>query len=55
MQWQALAKSLPRGTVLIIMPDSAGVQRRTLEKVATVLEAKGHKVTTLSAEQVASL
>jgi len=51
-KWQAIANRLPKGEVLIVPPSTGSRERRTLENVATLLEAKGHRVTTLSAEQL---
>lgn len=48
-QWQEVANSQPGEHVLIILPTSPTPQRNVLERVAHLLEAKGHQVTTLSA------
>jgi hypothetical protein len=50
-EWQALANQLPAGAVLVVLPAEGGSPRRILETVTTPLEAKGHRVTTLSAEK----
>lgn len=50
-QWQQLANDLPKGNILIILPESDQPLRKTLETVATLLESNGHQVTTLPAEQ----
>jgi hypothetical protein len=50
-EWRALANELPTGAVLIVLPSEDGAPRRILEAVTTLLEAKGYRVTTLSAER----
>jgi hypothetical protein len=50
-EWQTLANQLPAGAVLVVLPAEGGSPRRILETVTTPLEAKGHRVTTLSAEK----
>jgi hypothetical protein len=52
LRYQQLANTLPRGQVLILVPDD-GRERRTLRKVAAHLTAKGHPVTTLPASCLA--
>jgi hypothetical protein len=47
--WQKVANTLPKGNILIILPDTD--QRLTQAKVATLLKADGHRVTTLPAHQ----
>lgn len=49
--WQALANRLPVGATLIILPAADTSQRKTLERVARLLRAKGYQVTTRLAEQ----
>ncbi len=49
---QELANQLPAGSTLIILPSSDSSARRTLEKVSSMLKAKGHRVRTLPAELV---
>ncbi|MCL5962552.1 MAG: hypothetical protein M1358_25105 [Chloroflexi bacterium] len=50
-KWQQIANSLPEDGVLIILPLATTPQRKTLENVVTLLESKGHKVTTISVER----
>jgi hypothetical protein len=57
-QYQHLANELPKGEILIILPEedlrsgAAGRIRQAVEKVANQLKAAGQKVTTLSAHQL---
>ncbi len=51
-QWQAIANRLPRGDVLIVLPSTDSRQRTTFERVAALIRAKGHHVTTLSAGEL---
>ena len=50
-QWQAVANSLPDGSILICLPPSGSPQRKALETVAGLLRADGYQVTTMSAER----
>lgn len=50
-QWQQIANGLPSGGVLIILPETNQPLRKATLAVATLLEADGHRVTTLPAEQ----
>ncbi len=50
-EWQAIANKLPKGDVLIVLPPSDSRERKTLERVAALMKAKGHRVTTASAER----
>ena len=52
-QWQQLANRLPEGSTLIILPAADTRQRRTLERVASGLRAKGQRVATVPAQQLA--
>ena len=52
-QWQALANDLPRGAILICLPNEPSRQRQILERVARQLSGKGHRVRTVPAEQCA--
>jgi hypothetical protein len=52
--WQQLADSLPAGEVLVILPVQDGPQRRALVTAAIVLQAAGHRVTTLGADMFSS-
>lgn len=54
-QWQEIANNLPQGTILIIHPEPNQPLRKTTETVATLLEADGHQVTTISANQFAQI
>lgn len=49
-KWQAMANSLPEGSVLILLPRPNTATTKTLESVASLLKGHGHRVTTLSAE-----
>lgn len=50
-QWQAIANTLPKDELLIIVPSTDRPPRKTLETVTALLKAKGHRVTTLPAER----
>lgn len=50
-QWQQIANGLPKGNILIVLPETNRPLRMTTQTVATLLEADGHRVTTLPAEQ----
>jgi hypothetical protein len=50
-QYQQIANDLPRGATLILLPSPLTQQRRTCEKVAATLRARGHWVLTLPAER----
>ncbi len=51
-QWQAIANSHPQGTVLIILPDTDGPQKKTIEKVIFMLKYNGHQVVTMPADEI---
>jgi prephenate dehydrogenase len=46
-----LANDLPKGNILIILPSEDQKLKQAVEKVATLLEAEGHRVTTLPPHQ----
>src|SRR5437868_3125961 len=50
--YQALANSLPRGQVLIVLPPIDRPQRKTVDKVVDLMRAKGRVVTTLPINQI---
>jgi hypothetical protein len=53
-QWQQLANELPKGNILIILPDADLRQSRikqAIEQVAISFKESGHRVTTLPAHQ----
>lgn len=52
-QWQQIANGLPDRAILIILPAGENPPRKTLETVASLLEAAGHRVTTMPANQFA--
>jgi len=52
-QYQALANALPRGDILIVLPSPTSREYRTMTTVKALFEAKGHRVTALSADQLA--
>ena len=54
-QWQAIANGLARDGVLIILPSGERRPHKTLETVASLLKAGGHKVTTIPAERFVGL
>jgi len=54
-QWQEIANGLSHNGVLIILPPTGKPLHKTLETVATLLEAHGHPVTTLPAHQFAQI
>jgi hypothetical protein len=54
-EWQAVANGLPKGGVLIILPETSRPSRKTTETVAALITANGHRVTTISAEQFADM
>ncbi len=47
-----MANQLPRGDVLIVLPSPASAGYQTMAKVKALFEAKGHRVTTVTADQV---
>lgn len=49
-RWRAEARKLPRGQLLFVLPKRGVRQRPTYERVADLIRAKGHAVTTLSAD-----
>ena len=50
-QYQRLANELPKGSVLICLPSTEGPQRKALRIAAVLLEADGHRVATIPADQ----
>jgi hypothetical protein len=50
-QWQAIARSLPAGSALVIMPTADSPAKEALKLVAATLEAEGHRVTLVPAER----
>jgi hypothetical protein len=48
--WQKLANELPEGTTLIILPKDSS-PRKTLERVSSLMQAKGRPIRTLPAER----
>jgi hypothetical protein len=51
-RYQAIANGLPRGDILIVLPTTDSPQKRTLEHTAQLFEAKGKRVTTITATDV---
>lgn len=45
VKWQEIANSLPKGSVLIIVPASETPQKAVLQRVAALYQSKGHSVT----------
>lgn len=50
-QWQPLANRMPQGGVLICLPSAPSPQRRVLQTVTALLQAKGRRVMTLPSER----
>jgi hypothetical protein len=50
--YQALANALPYGAVLIVLPSPASREYQMLTKVKALFEAKGHRVTTITTDEV---
>jgi hypothetical protein len=50
-RYQALANTLPRGQILIILPASDSQTKTTLQKTAELIRATGRSVTTLSSKR----
>jgi hypothetical protein len=50
--YQAIANQLPKGDILIVLPAPASREYRTMTKVKALFEAKGHRVTTMTADHV---
>lgn len=50
-QWREIANTLPAGGVLIILPSSNVAPGKALCVVAASLQARGHRVTILAAQQ----
>jgi hypothetical protein len=50
--YQRLANQLPPGAVLVVLPTEETPERRSLQKTATRLRAKGHAIALLSVEEV---
>jgi len=50
-QYQRLANELPKGSVLICLPSTEGPQGKALRVAAVLLEAEGHRATTVPADQ----
>lgn len=51
-QYQAIANSLPKGEVLIVVPPTDQPGRLVLERVASLLRSDGHQVTTIRSERL---
>lgn len=51
-RYQRLANQLPPGAVLIVLPTEAGPEQEALRTTAARFLAKGHPVTTISADEV---
>ncbi len=50
--YQQLANDLPRGAILIVLPNTAGKPGQALGNVATQIEATGHQVSVVSADRL---
>jgi hypothetical protein len=50
-EYQRLADELPNDSVLICLPSTEGPQRKALRIAAILLEAEGHRVATVPADQ----
>ncbi len=51
-EYQAIANQQPPGTTLVVLPSPGSRERSTLERVASGLQAKGQRVTTIPVQQV---
>ena len=51
-EYQAIANQQPPGTTLVVLPTGDSLSRRTLERVATRMRAKGQAVQTVQAPLV---
>jgi hypothetical protein len=49
-----IANGLPRGDVLIVLPEAASPERQLLETTASLFTAKGRRVTTLPSTAIAT-
>jgi hypothetical protein len=49
---QEIANRLPKGAVLIVLPQENEPQKQTMLLVAKLLSTQGHQVAVMSAEQV---
>ncbi len=50
-EYQAIANGLPQGDILVVIPANKTVSDNLMEKVISGFENRGHKVTTLPAQQ----
>ena len=48
-EWQAIANGLPKGNILVVLPETNQPLRKAMDTVVDILEADGHRVTTLPA------
>jgi hypothetical protein len=48
-EWQAVANTLPRGAVLIVVPSHNPLQKQTMLAVAKLLSGDGHQVRVIPA------
>ena len=48
-EWQAVANTLPRGAVLIVVPSHNPLQKQTMLTVAKLLSSDGHQVRVIPA------
>ncbi len=51
-KYQAIANTLPPGTVLLVLPRRRPNQRRLLVQLAARFAARGHQIATRTAEEV---
>jgi hypothetical protein len=54
-EYQQLANALPKGSILILLPETDQSIRRTIETVATQLKAKGQPVTAIPVNKLAGM
>jgi hypothetical protein len=47
--YQALANRLPKGELLVVLPQGETKERQTLQRTAELWKAKGHQVTVVMA------
>ncbi len=51
-RYQAIANTLPQGDILIVLPAPTSREYGTMTRVKALVEAKGHRVTTVPADHV---
>ncbi len=46
-EWQQIANDLPKGGILFVLPTNSDRLNQAIETVVTLLQADGHRVTTI--------